>query len=144
MKQEYIDDLKQKINVLDNTNILDPKKLPILSLLLMKGLGYNEEALKDGRVREASGHKEDFNYRCEIGKLRDKYLPEIAHFDVSHPELLEYVSFLPYAQQKSCAENVLHRLNLVIKFISKTEDNKVDLQEMLENAKSLKKKWEMI
>lgn len=144
MKQEYINDLKQKVDVLNSADINDSKQLQILSLLLMKGLGYNEKALKDGSLKESFGHKEDFDYRCEIGKMRDKYLPEIANFDVSRPELLEYMLFLPYEQQKSCAENALQRLNLLIRFASKMDKTEVDLKEMLENAKVLKTEWEKI
>ena len=140
MKQENINDIKQKIEVLKSSDMKDPKKLQVLCLLLMKGMGYDKESLKNGRIEELFGHTEDFEYRREIGKIRDEYLPENATFDLSRHEILEDIAFLPIEQQRSCAENALHRLKLVIKFAH----NDSKLKDILKNAETLKDKWEKV
>lgn len=115
-------DLKDKKDMLINIlNLNDKKDLDVANAMLLKGCGYRAEDLKDGRLQKIIGDKEDFHYRCEIGKMIDVYLSDDLKFDVAQLDILDTAKKLSTEQLKSCAENIKQRLKLAMKVIEEDE-----------------------
>lgn len=122
LTEEQKKDLKDKKDMLINIlNFNDKKDLDVANAMLLKGRGYKAEDLKDGRIQQIIGDKEDFYYRCEVGKMIDIYLLDDLKFDVAQSDILDTAKKLSTEQLKSCAENIKQRLALAMKVIQEDE-----------------------
>ena len=127
-------DLKDKKDMLINIlNVNDKKDLDVANAMLLKGRGYRAEDLKDGRIQQIIGDKEEFHYRCEVGKMIDIYLLDDLKFDVAQSDILDTAKKLPTEQLKSCAENIKQRLTLAMKVIK--EDEKKETHQVPQDFK---------
>lgn len=135
LTEEQKKDLKDKKDMLINIlNLNDKKDLDVANAMLLKGRGYRKEDLADGRIQKIIGDKEDFYYRCEIGKMIDIYLSDDLKFDVAQSDILDTAKKLSTEQLKICAENIKERLSLAMKVIQ--EDEKKETHQVHQDFKN--------
>lgn len=106
MTKEQIEDIKDKERILNEMDHENYFHVEFATIMLIKGRGYTPEKTKDGEVERCFGDSYDFAYRCEVGKLLEKYLPNPYNFNLLETKALDTKEELFLSQVKNCAINM--------------------------------------
>lgn len=108
MDQWESSDIRSKLGMLLSADMSDPLQVRALDIMLMKGRGFQREDIE--KYPTLSGFP-DFEYRAQIGRLRDEYLPkELPENPLCDIGILAGIFTLSPPQQYRCAENLVSHL----------------------------------
>lgn len=101
-------DIRSKLGMLLTADMSDTLQVRTLDIMLMKGRGFQEEDIEKYPTLK---NFPDFEYRAQIGRLRDEYLPkELPENPLCDIGILAGICTLTPAQQYRCAENLVNHL----------------------------------
>lgn len=126
MNAEQIQDIQDKKDMLKIIDWNNEKEVEIVNIMLLFGLGYTKEKLADGRVEEVWGHKQDWLYHCELGKIIDDLIFEKGfdkrNYNILNEHLLITAEKLSKKQLKCCAKNMMCRLEMIMHLLEEPTD----------------------
>lgn len=133
MNEEQIQDIQDKKNMLKIIDWNNEKEVEVVNIMLLLGLGYTKEKLADGRVEEVWGHKQDWFYHCELGKIIDNLNIEKGldkrNYNILNEHLLITAEKLSKKQLKCCAKNMMRRLEMIMHLLEEPTDVSDEIKE---------------
>lgn len=143
MTHEQIEDIKDKEKILNEMDHENDFHVEFATIMLIKGCGYTPEKTKDGNLERVLGHHDDFAYRCEVGKLLEKYLPNPYNFNLLETKVLDTKEELFLSQVKNCAINMHSRLAFSKRVMDSAKKGEIK-KDIFESVHSMLKKCEDI
>lgn len=133
MNAEQIQDIQDKKDMLKIIDWNNEKEVEVVNIMLLLGLGYTKEKLADGEIEEIFGHKQDWLYYCELGKLIDDLNLEKGldktKYNILNEHLLITAEKLSKRQLKCCAKNMMRRLEMIMHLLEEPTNVSEEIKE---------------